>query len=148
MGNLSSKVKLLLVPPLLILPLLTGCGPSAQEKIDAALKVQVKEQIAFACNSYKSDETAIDGFKRLGNLDISYIEIAVAADNHEKRLKLLALSSEDGPLGALVKALNEARLAAGQRVLSTWEEAETNNPEIWNKGLEGQQKLDIFCGVN
>jgi hypothetical protein len=138
----------LVIPPLLILPLVTGCRPSAQEKIDAELKIQVKEQIALACDSYRSDETAVSGFKRLGNLDISYIEIAVAADNHEKRLKILALSSEDGPLGALVKALNEARLAAGQRVLSTWEEAETTNPEIWNKGLEGQQKLDIFCGVN
>ncbi len=63
-------------------------------------------------------------------------------------MKTLTLSSEDGPLGALVKAINEATLAAGQRVLSTWELAEETNPEIWSKGLEGQQKLDIFCGVN
>ena len=111
------------------------------------LLAQVKATKIQACDSYRSDESNVEGFKTLGNLDISYMEIAVAADNHRQRLLLLALNQEDGPLGALVDAINEAEAEAGLSISSAWERAEQGHPEAWRKGLEGQQKLNIFCGV-
>lgn len=124
--------------PLLVL---TGCGTSAEDEVAA----KVKAQINLACETYKSGDIDTKTFKELAKLDISYMEISVAAQEYYDLALSLALISEGGPYEELLQEINNLNVQGGLSALTPEQYTAQNQPTVWEKGTEAKKKLNILC---
>ena len=119
----------------------TGCGTSPEDEVAG----KVKAQISLACETYRSGNVDTKAFKELAKLDISYMEISVAAQEYYDLALALALISEGGPYSELLQEINNLNVAGGLSALTPEQYTEQNQPAVWEKGTEAKKKLNILC---
>ena len=119
----------------------TGCETSAADGTAA----KVKEQIRLACGTYNSGKIYTNAFRALAMLDISYLEISLAVQDYYALALALALYSEGGPYGRIVKDINKLRIESGLSPRTAEQSVQQNGTDQWKKGTEAKRKLNTLC---
>lgn len=130
------RVTLLLIGALV----LSGCGASETEKLEA----EARQKLTLACSYYSAgDEQFLKAFRELAQIDVRYLDLSLAAsDFYTFRMSLALYRTQ---LNSSFETLQKLRQEAGLEPLTIEEWFQTNSPEIWNAGVEGEEKLEAIC---
>jgi hypothetical protein len=119
---------------------LSGCGTSEAEKREA----EARQKLTLACSYYsEGDEKFLKSFRELAQLDVSYLDLSLAArDFYTFRMSLALYRTQ---LNSSFETLQKMRQESGLEPLSIEEWFRSNSPEIWEAGVAGEEKLDAIC---